>query len=242
MMKVDEQMLISEGNKILRKLLSQKKPDRTAYSPSPISDLPDGINVNPSNIGEDSVDPDLFAPHTGDSEIQKPKLYYQEEAFVRLLVLYGCKELEPGISVCDYVLGEINELEFKDPIFFHLLTLFRENHSRGNILPTEYFLRHHESDIRELAMGWATDKYELSELWQEKFEIFVPFETDVLDKTAFINILRLKKAYYDEKMKEFQLQLANTQSAEEQMSIMKEYLEYKKVSMKAASELGSVIG
>jgi len=245
MMKVDEQMLISEGNKLLRKLHTQPKPQERGNSRQP-NFTPQGPQDIP--FADDGPPADFFA---GDSpsapaEVEEPsqrtKLYYQEEAFIRLLVLYGANELEPTISVCAYVLGEIQGIDFKDPVFHHLLTLFRENYSRENVLKTDYFQNHHESEIRDLTISWLTSKYELSSLWTEKFEIYVPSELDVLDKSSFINILRLKKAFIEEKMKICMEDLKKATTEDQENAIMNEYIFYKGISMAAAKELGSVIG
>ncbi|MCF2446179.1 DNA primase [Dyadobacter sp. CY345] len=246
MMKVDEQMLISEGNKLLRKLHTQPKlQERGSSKPSNLS--PQG----PQDISfiDDGPPADLFAgdspavPSETEEELaQCSKLFYQEEAFIRLLVLYGANELEPTISVCAYVLGEIQGIDFQDPVFQHLLTLFRENYSREIVLKTDYFQNHHESEIRDLTISWLTSKYELSSLWTEKFEIYVPSELDVLDKSSFINILRLKKAFIEEKMKICMENLKKATTEEQENAILNEYKFYKGISMAAAKELGSVIG
>ncbi|SKC18115.1 DNA primase [Dyadobacter psychrophilus] len=245
MMKVDEQMLITEGNKLLRKLHTQKPQERAprqAQAPESPADLDALFSGGP--FSESNEPPtDFFAPETGHTETpQRSKLYYQEEAFIRLLVVHGTRELEPTITVCQYVLSEIEGIDFKDTIFHHLLVLFRENFNRNQVLPTDYFLHHHEPEIRNLTIDWLANKYELSELWSEKYEIFVPFETDVLDKTAFINILRLKKAFIEEKMKVCLQQAVHAKTEEEQTAIMSEFMYYKGISMAAAKELGSVIG
>lgn len=244
MMKVDEQMLISEGNKLLRKLHTQPKPQERGNRPGNFA--PQGPQDIP--FLDDGPPPDFFesespaAPEETDEQTQRTKLYYQEEAFIRLLVLYGANELEPTISVCAYVLGEIQGIDFKDPVFHHLLTLFRENFSRQIVLQTDYFQNHHESEIRDLTISWLTSKYELSSLWTEKFEIYVPSEIDVLDKSSFINILRLKKAFIEEKMKICMEDLKKATTEEDENAIMNEYIFYKGISMAAAKELGSVIG
>jgi DNA primase len=250
MLKVDEQMLITEGNKLLRKQQSQKPPDRTnrqsGFAPSGPADIPlSATDANPFDpTSFDGPPVDLFGPPTEEQEplVQHSRLYYQEQAFIKLLVLYGTKELEPGVTVSQYVLGEIQGIDFRDTVFSHLLNLFREHLGRNSVLPTEYFLNHHESEIRNMTIEWLTPKYELSELWSEKFEIYVPFETDVLDKTAFVNILRLKKAFVEEKMKACQQQQNQAQSVDEEIAVMKEYLFYKGISMAAAKELGNVVG
>ncbi|HEV7382583.1 MAG TPA: toprim domain-containing protein, partial [Dyadobacter sp.] len=250
MLKVDEQMLITEGNKLLRKQQSQKPPERTnrqsGFAPSGPADIPlSATDANPFDpTSFDGPPVDLFGPTTEEQEplVQHSRLYYQEQAFIKLLVLYGTKELEPGVTVSQYVLGEIQGIDFRDTVFSHLLNLFREHLGRNSVLPTEYFLNHHESEIRNMTIEWLTPKYELSELWSEKFEIYVPFETDVLDKTAFVNILRLKKAFVEEKMKACQQQQNQAQSVDEEIAVMKEYLFYKGISMAAAKELGNVVG
>jgi DNA primase len=250
MMKVDEQMLITEGNKLLRKQQTQKSQDRSnrqpGFTPSGPADIRlSGADINPFDPAPfDGPPVDLFGPPVEEQEasVQHSRLYYQEQAFIKLLVLYGSKELEPGMTVCQYVLGEIEGIDFKDTVFSHLLTLFREHLGRNSILSTEYFLNHHEPEIRDMTIDWLTPKYELSELWSEKFEIYVPFETDVLDKTAFVNILRLKKAFVEEKMKACLQQQSQAKSVEEEIAVMTEYIFYKGISMAAAKELGSVVG
>ncbi|NIJ55341.1 DNA primase [Dyadobacter arcticus] len=245
MMKVDEQMLITEGNKQLRKLQTQKSQDRRQpseiSSPEGPKDLGSFSNDESRQNAEISAD---FFPLENDFAEAPPRsrLHYQEEAFVKLLVVYGTKELEPTISVCQYVLGQIDGIDFKDPIFHHLLTLFRENFGRNHVLPTDYFLNHHESEIRDQTIEWLTVRHELSDLWKDKHHIDVPLEIDVLDKTSFNNILRLKKAFIEEKMKVCLQQAVHANTGEEQESIMTEFMHYKSISMAAAKELGSVIG
>jgi DNA primase len=261
MLRVDEQMLITEGNKLLRKQQTAKSAERqprqtnaTTDGSRPESSRPD--SRQPEGPGDldallsdgfgpfaDEPDTNPFVPEeTAPETFQRTKLHYQEEAFVRLLVVHGARELEPTITVCQYVLGQIEGIELKDPVFSHLLTLFRESFNRNHILTTDYFLQHHEAEIRNLTIEWLTQKHELSELWKEKYEIYVPYETDVLDRTAFNNILRLKKAFIEEKMKVCLQQAVHAHTEEEQHAVMTEYMFYKGISMAAAKELGSVIG
>ncbi|GLU50666.1 DNA primase [Dyadobacter frigoris] len=243
MMKVDEQMLISEGNKLLRKLHTQPKPQERGNRPT-IPQGPQDIPFSNDGPPADFFESESTGPASTEIEesSQRTKLYYQEEAFIRLLILYGAHELEPTISVCAYVLGEIQGIDFKDPVFHHLLTLFRENHGREVVLQTDYFQNHHEKEIRNLTISWLTNKYELSTLWTEKFEIYVPSELDMLDKSSFINILRLKKAFIEEKMKICMEELKKATTEDQENALMNEYIFYKGISMAAAKELGSVIG
>lgn len=246
MMKVDEQMLITEGNKIVRKLQNQKSTERSRSGNDTFNDTINSFNGGAnSNHPSDGPPPNLFDPTEQGEDTtnwQHTVMYYQEEAFIRLLVLHGCQELEPNITVCNYVLGEIDGIDFKDPVLQHLLSLFRKSNLNNESLETEYFIKHRDSKIRNLAINWVSEKYQLSELWKDKFQIFVPFEIDVLDKTAFINILRLKKAFIEEKMKICMVNLVNCKSNDDEIALMNEYMFYKGISMAAAKELGRVIG
>jgi len=252
MMKVDEQMLITEGNKLLRKLHTQKPQERGNRQANTIPNGPGELDTMRTGgtagvAGDDLFEgppADFFNPSSSEADqtVQHSKLYYQEEAFIKLLVLYGTKELEPNITVCQYVLGEIQGIDFKDTIFSHLLTLFRENYSQNNLLSTSYFKNHREAEIRDLTITWLSSPHELSSLWSEKFDIYVPLEVDVLDKTAFNNILRLKKEFIEEKMHLCMQQQKHAKTEAEQMTIMQEYLHYKEISMAAARDLGRVVG
>ena len=242
-MRVDEQMLISEGNKILRKdkadqAKAQERRGTSASSSAP-PESPHDLFAGPE-IGIGQGQKTLST--ASDSTLQRSNLNYQEEAFVRLLVLFGRYELEPNISVCSYVLSEIPGVEFADPIYNHILQLFRENFHNKEILSTEYFLNHSEREIREITIGWASQNHELSEQWNSKFAIYVPIEEDVLDKSSFKFILRLKKAFVDEKISKCIEELKRVTDPDKQNTILKEWQKLKAMSMAAAEELGIVVG
>ncbi len=230
---VEEQLLISEGNKILRQHRNRKSREPGHAVP----DAPHDIDLSPGLSGVPGV-----LPETDRAIGRKSRLYYQEEAFVRLLVLFGNVELEADYTVCKYVLGQIEEIEFSEAIFNRILDTFRNSFRENEIPGTDHFLQHDDMDIRGLTIGWTTTKYEVSSLWHEKFEIYVPSEMDLLDKSCFKFILRLKKAYLEEKMKDCMLRIRDVSSDQEIHDLQLEYLRLKNIAMLAAVELGTVVG
>lgn len=232
LLKVEEQTLISEGNKIIRQLRTKKPRDHDRSLPASPEDI--------------DLPPDLFAPggyeEPSPAVSTKSKLYYQEESFVRLLVLFGDVELEPDYTVCKYVLGQIEEIAFADAVFHQLLTIFRTSFAENTIPKVDDFLSHSDPVIRNLTIDWTTAKYEVSNLWQDKFEIYIPSEIDLLDKSCFKFILRLKKAYLEEKMKVCLQEIKTLKSDEEIHKSQLEYLRLKNIAMMAAIELGIVVG
>ena len=187
MMKVDEQTLISEGNRLLRKSYEDKNKQ-----PQIQKEKAPAIQKTDDQILDDlflSVDENDFVVEI-DKPVAKPptrpisKLFTHEQECVRLLISYATKELEPTISLCHYVLSELNDIEFESPLFSQILESFRTNFKEGRVLDTQYFIDHIDPEIQQMSIGFVSDKYELSENWL-KNQIIVPTELDKLADAAY---------------------------------------------------------
>ncbi|RYF47745.1 MAG: toprim domain-containing protein, partial [Cytophagaceae bacterium] len=202
---VSEQSVISEINRLLRKQQDQTKKDSerqqrvgdgnkgTASGPASTPSDPsfDDINSLLGGFGAEPFEPES-APNTAAPEkfyvdertkpVRAP-ISYQEEECVRLLINYGARELEPGITLCQYVLSELHEIDFQTSPYNLILTLFREAYSRGEILTAGDFLNRrpnapggpNDIEIQSQAIHMTTPRYEISGGWL-KHEIFVPSE------------------------------------------------------------------
>ncbi|AYQ32095.1 DNA primase [Runella sp. SP2] len=275
LMKMDEQTLISEGNKYLRQQQEKAKPAEPRQSPrrqqsspsqpppppksSPPME-PDGMFFSDTFIEEEFgiLVEDNFAEPLPNipketpklvtelpNDLFKTRLYLQEQAFVRLLILYGQVELEAGISLCRYLLHEIGEITFETPLFNLILEIFRQRFNFGEVPSTDYFLGHLDPDVQRLTIDLCTNSHHLSENWQ-KYEIVVPTDEDLLHEIAFKKILRLKMAYSADKMKDLMNQLGSLSGATDEefaqiMDIQKQYRFFKNINDSAAKELGTVV-
>jgi DNA primase len=265
LMKMDEQTLISEGNKHLRQ--RQDKAASTSAQPKPKErqDRPKDRGRPPENslphfpdnfieeefgiLVEDSVPavsvPNVAPKYEPPVDLFKQRLYFQEQAFVKLLIMHGQTELETGISLCRYLLHEIGEISFENQLFDLVLNIFRQRFSLGEIPATDYFLSHIDPDIQHFAIDLCTSKHHLSENW-EKHDIVVPTDEELLHEIAFKKILRLKMAYSATKMKDLLNRLGtmpgNTDEEFAQiMEIQRQYKFYKNINDMAAKELGTVV-
>ncbi|MBN8824786.1 MULTISPECIES: DNA primase [unclassified Spirosoma] len=266
---VSEQSVISEINRLLRKQQDQHKKD---YERQQQRSSPNKTSANSSNTltaGEPSLD-DINALLDGFSEeapemagfgdtappvqssanlskaVRTP-ISYQEEECIRLLMNYGARELEPGISLCQYVLDELHEIEFQTAPYNVMLALFREAYSRGEILTANDFLNRKitdETDLQNRAIHLTTPRYEISEGWL-KHEIFVPSEEEIsiLADAAYRNILRIKKMMAEKRMGELQqlMRESRNKSPEEADQILLEFMHYKRIDMQISGLLGTVI-
>lgn len=265
-LRVDEQTLISEGNRLIRKQKdqqnrdSQRQHDRGVNGQTgPDSGSLADINALLAEAGiNPSADPggppdDFFADDQGSSphatstarsrRAERTPLSYQEEECIRLLVNYGTRELEPGITLCQYVLSELDDINFQTAPYDLMLTLYREAFLHGDILTADDFLnKSDQPEAQQEAITLTTPRHEISEGWL-KHEIIVPSEEDleILADAAFGNVLRIKKMLAEEKMLEIRRGIVEASDPAESDRLMIEFIHFKNIDVEIAKLLGTVI-
>jgi DNA primase len=270
MMQIDEQLLISESNKITLERGKQREKDREREQNRQRlqSDLPKGVTLskpNPNvNLGEmpsfseDEEFSGFLTPGVvgGDTDhgivIDAPDaprtvlsgMALQELECIRLLINHGTKEVDPGVApgvtVTHYILAEIDGMNFATPIYQEILTIFREQFLQGNILNAQHFIGHQLDNIQQEAINLSSERYSISDQWV-KHDIHVPTEIDKLADLAFQNILRLKKAYNEQQMKEIMKKISQTADMTEQTQLLEQFMILKKIEKDIANELGTVV-
>lgn len=250
----------------------EKDSQRDANRQRLQNDLPAGVtlsqptsqpNVNfddlPSFSEEDEFSgfPTDFVPSTNtpvsntpanippNTKVTPTGIALQERECVRLLVSHGVKEVDPGVApgvtLMQYILSEIDGMNFTTPIYDNILAMCREKFIQGIVLDTKFFIAHSNPIIQQEAINLVTERYAASEAWL-KHEIIVPTEDDKLADLAFQNILRLKKAYNEQQMKDLMQKLAKTSDADEQTHLLGLFMEAKQIEKEIAKELGTVVG
>lgn len=252
---VSEQSVISEINRLLRQQQEQRAKEaqrRPGPADPPVGDLDallDGSGVDRAATNGILTRNELAQPAERADEPVKPvrtALSYHEEECIRLLINYGAQELEPGVTLCQYVLGQLYEIDFQTSPFDQMLNLFREAYERGDTLTASDLLNQPVADaaIQQQTIHLTTPHYEISDGWK-KHEIFVPSEADtaILSEAAYRNILRIKKTLTEQRMSSLQqrLRTAGSRSAEEADQLMTEYMHFKRIDMAISRELGTVI-
>ena len=269
LMQIDEQLLISESNKISIERARNKDKDRERDNNRQRlqSDLPKGVtvskptvNVNIGDMPTFSEDEDFsgflgdFTPNQQNIEvvIDAPDstrtvlsgMALQELECIRLLINHGTKEVDPGVApgvtLTHYILEEIKGMNFATPIYQEILSMFREQFLLGNILNAQHFIGHKLEKIQMEAINLSTERYSISEAWV-KHEIIVPTEDDKLADLAFQNILRLKKAYNGQQMKDLMKQMSQTSDMTEQTRLLEMFMQAKNIEKDIAKELGTVV-
>ncbi len=261
---VSEQSVISEINRLLRKQQEQGKKEaerqqhRTEATNRQAAPAPqqaattDDINALLSSLSDSDADlPDIVIPDAparpaAQAKTVQTPLALQEAECIRLLLNHGARELEPGITLCQYVLSELDDIDFQTSPYNLILTLYREAYAQGDILLAADFLNRRvstEQAIQEQAIHMTTPRYEISDGWQ-KHEIFVPSEEEIgiLADAAYRNILRIKKMLAEQRMSQIQAQMREpANSPDEADRLMLEFMGMKRVDMEISRLLGTVI-
>lgn len=192
LMTVDEQLLINELNKSLRKQRSKTGNEAGAaeeYHPeivTPSAEQPEGIVQN--------AELDVSA---------------QEDEVIRLLIQYGNTEIEHisklesgeletnSVHLATFICTHIheNEITFDNQSYALIYDSFLIEMEKGIIPELNSFLSHENDGIRNAVTNLLSDPYQLSENWKVKYKVNTKSKDQELKLLADKVIERLKQKH-----------------------------------------------
>jgi DNA primase len=232
-MGVDEQMLISQGNKIIleKETKSQGRSSKAADF-APIQDqLPDGVSA-PS---EESTDENSIIPPN----------FFAEREFVRLLINHGHEDVETEDGdthkVANLLMEHMGDLKFKTPIFKELKKIYFE-YLEANKLKTGYELTTHpDSNIKSEVVDLITQRFQISDQWMDRFKIFVPEHDNPIGTVVHRSILWLKFRHLKALSQEIIELIKASETDEEIEENQRLYMSLKEETIEVARLIGNVI-
>ena len=221
---IAESVLVAEQNKIL---IDQRKNNRQepAYLPEPENIVTEDEVLDKTDIGK--------------------IIELQEKESIRLLVNYGSRKIQTR-ELSDeyqisYFLNEADEIQFTNATYRKIVDTFRDKMREGEVIDLEYLLNHEDEDIRKTVIDLSTEKYEISENWAEKYQIYVPKETEFLKDATYSNVLRLKFRIIQQLIQEETDKLKAATNDQEVDELLDDINELKKVSVEIGKILGNVL-
>ena len=171
---IDEQLLISEYNKMH---LQDRQQQQQPRSGSP----------------EDLAEAEYYEQEEAQAKpaTEEDSLKRYEREIVRMLLNYPDRILVDGQNTCQYMLEQLEDVDFRTPLYARLVELVKERLSQGIIPSAEDFINYPDQEIRTEATNLLSDPYELSHNWATH-QIYVPHESDLLPYGAERAVLRLK--------------------------------------------------
>ena len=232
LMEMPEQSLMNELNKMLRSKIKKNNPSQ---------EIPDTV-IEDIKIEQQTPPADTV-----------PMGFYQEQELVKLLLLYGDKEIDIDgfdennnpviykISVASFIIDDLknDDLLFKDDVHKIVFDIFDKALDDG-ILPNEqYFISNENPQLVELAANLLSSPYKLDN-WG-KHDIKVKTEEDVLSKMVATTLLRFKDMIIDEKRNETTKQLLETTNIDDQMILLHKKKKLDDLRIRINKELGIVV-
>jgi DNA primase len=221
-LRIDESVLIAELNKIL------------------IAERNKAKNLPPSLPDIELVEKSLEVQQEPVHEVQE-SIKLQEKESIRLLINYGTNKLEEEHHLYEFLLKELEDVEFQTPVYNTILEIFKDQLKEGHIIDADYYIQNSSQEIKNEIIDLVTQRYEISDNWGNK-KIYVPKEEELLNRSAYENIIRLKhkiiKKLLDDNMKE----MKRLKDDDEIERLQKVNIELNKIKVELGKKLGIIVG
>ncbi len=172
LLRMPESVLVTELNKIVIGERKKKEQDKARdESKEPRESIEDISPVSKTDIN---------------NVVQR-----QERESMRLLLNYAESHYDDQRLV-DFMLTELEDVEFSDPVYNEIYQGFKDGAEQGKVVDTFYFMEHGSEAVKRMVADLTTSRYETSKHWSEKYHIYFPHEKEVLHDLAYTNVLRLK--------------------------------------------------
>lgn len=222
LLKIPETVLLTELNKILIQE-RRKKDDEKTRGPQ---------------VPEAPVVPDVLPQGTRFDTASVVQL--QERESIRLLLNYA-ENTYTEQRLIDFMLAELEDVEFTNPVYKAIYNGFREGAERGEVVDTFYFMEHSTEIVRNTVAELTTTRYETSKHWGDKYHIYFPHEREILNDVAYSNVLRLKFRMIQKLIEENLQEMKAAVNEEDMEKFFTIHEQLKNAEKDLASVLGIVI-
>lgn len=170
---------------------------------------------------------------------------HQEKEIVRLLLNYGHELVHwDGITdtyIAPYVISNLSDVSFDNTECSLIIAEYKSKLEEGDLPSVQDFIKHANRQIADLAISLVSSPYMLSENWFAKRKIYVKDEKENLRATILGGIFHLKKRKVDHILKNIRDEIQAETDENNQIILMRRYLQVKEVEKGISLFLGSVI-
>ena len=161
----------------------------------------------------------------------------QERESMRLLLNYAESHYDDARLV-DFMLTELEDVEFTNPVYKEIYEHFREGAAKGLVVDTLYFMEHGSQQVKNTVAELTTQRYETSKHWSEKYHIYFSHEREMVHDMAYTNVLRLKFRLIQKLTEDNLLQMKNATNDDD----LEKYFTIHEQLKGAEKELASLLG
>ncbi len=233
MLAVNEQALLSEMNKVLRKQYRKG--------------LGEGAEVS-----EEQLSP---AEATPQPQIEDIGTTAQERDLLRMLLTYGHERLmapfldmdtgkpveeETSFAELLFTMLASDDILFDQPIFREIYLDYRHTTNLGQPVDVSRYVGHEQEDWRKTAIDLITEKHVLSPNWKDRHKIHVKREAESLYNAVEEAVDILKERRVDRIIRDLQSSL-NDATLEDMRITMTQIIDFNRKKMLLAKKTGRVV-
>ncbi len=227
---IDEDTLVLELNKIVRKKILDSKSDDSRYESQSAPPIPEtDLTAAPSSF-EDNISIGLLL---------------SEQECVRVLLNYADSVIVDGEDnsryLAEFFLSEIEDLDFDNTTYNKIIQLFKQALSQNELLTTKQLMDLNDDEINKCIVDLTMKKHETSALWAEKYNIYIPEEEDILNDLTINNILRLKLHVIKRQIRDNMKMMQSLDEEEAMNELLERHQHLKTMEMEIAKVLGNVL-
>lgn len=219
-LKISEAVLLTELNKILIQDRRKKQQEQLRERPEQLIPVEAVEDIATTQVDTQSM------------------VYYQERETIRLLLNYADHQLQEQ-NVADFLMQELEDVEFAHDALREIYQQFKN--SAGTLPTSDYFIQHGSEAVKQMVTELITARYDISQHWGDKYNIYIPKEKEVLDKLALSNVIRLKFRVVQKMMDDNLVKIRKAET-ERQYEELDNLLISQEGLKKAERELAGVLG
>ena len=220
---VDEQVLVSELNKIRRKAFKKKlKKQEQEETQEPVVE----IQESPAKHIQKSLSNSTLV---------------SEKEILRILLEYGDREISENVRTAEYIVNELEDISMEDAMHQKVYDEIAEQIRNGSEFSSRQLLSHEDEAIVQFVIDITSSPHELSDNWFKKHEIVVKSKEENFVQDVYVSVARLQLRQVEKQDKEIQQQIKACSDDEELMALLHEKQKIKQMQSELCKFLGTVI-
>lgn len=226
---IQEQILITEVNKLRRKKANDQK---TAESRE---------DVQPKDSKQDQL-PDSF--HQEQFNQATSNLHILEKDIIRILIEFGSwktGEEEDAETVAAYVLNDLEGMEMETDKYRMMFDLVKREFLNGTVHDEKFYTANEDEKVTSLAIELLTQPYSLSDNWWQKYKIVLPDKKLMFVKDIQSACIRFKQFKNIAELKKIETKLKEVKDETELIKLMKLHKLFIEQKKEFAKTVGNVI-
>ncbi len=223
---MNEQILITEVNKIKRKRAAEENKNQTGETTEPVIANEDKL---PQNIHQEQFNQATSHTHIVEMDI------------ARILMEFGAWKTEvedDSPTVTQYVLEEIEGLDLETPKYKKILDLVKREFADGRVHDEKFFVNNEDETITAIAIETLAQPYSLSDNWWTKYKIVIPEKKSMFLKDIQSTVIRFKQFRNMAELQKLQRLMQETTNDAELIKLMKLH----KLLMEQKKEFAKTVG